>query len=75
MEGQDHGHPPAWQPRLLADRAVAALGGWSVWYAAETGSTNADLLARADAPDRYRRGRWQRLNQLPLSSFTSASMP
>jgi BirA family biotin operon repressor/biotin-[acetyl-CoA-carboxylase] ligase len=52
VDGHDHGHPPAWQPRPLADPTVAALGGWSVWYAAETGSTNADLLARADAPDR-----------------------
>jgi len=36
----------------LADPSVAARGGWSVWHVAETGSTNADLLARADSPDR-----------------------
>ena len=42
---QDHGHPPAW-------RSLPLIDGWSVWYVAETGSTNAELLARADAPDR-----------------------
>jgi len=52
VDGQDHGHPPAWQPLPLADPSVAARGGWSVWHVAETGSTNADLLARADSPDR-----------------------
>jgi BirA family biotin operon repressor/biotin-[acetyl-CoA-carboxylase] ligase len=52
VDRQDHGHPPAWQPLPLADPSVAARGGWSVWHVAETGSTNADLLARADSPDR-----------------------
>src|SRR5580765_5214395 len=52
VDRQDHGHPLAWRPLPLADPAVAARGGWSVWYVAETGSTNADLLAGADAPDR-----------------------
>jgi len=52
VDRQDHGHPLAWRPLPLADPALAARGGWSVWYVAETGSTNADLLAGADAPDR-----------------------
>jgi BirA family transcriptional regulator, biotin operon repressor / biotin---[acetyl-CoA-carboxylase] ligase len=42
----------AWQPLPLTDSTVAGRGGWSVWYVPETGSTNADLLAFADAPDR-----------------------
>jgi BirA family biotin operon repressor/biotin-[acetyl-CoA-carboxylase] ligase len=38
----------------LAQAAVAALlpAGWQLEVVAETGSTNADLLARQDAPDR-----------------------
>src|SRR5690349_2993984 len=50
--GSDHGHGQGWQPLALADPSVAERGRWSVWFVAETGSTNADLLARADAPDR-----------------------
>ena len=56
MDGQDHGRrpapPAAWEPLALLDPAVAATGRWSVWYVAETGSTNSDLLARTDQPDR-----------------------
>src|SRR3954452_769157 len=52
VDGSDHGHRLAWQPLRLADPSVAQVGGWSVWFVAETGSTNADLLAHADAPDR-----------------------
>jgi BirA family biotin operon repressor/biotin-[acetyl-CoA-carboxylase] ligase len=36
----------------LLDPGVAEAGRWSVWYVAETGSTNADLLARPESPDR-----------------------
>src|SRR3954470_21079179 len=52
VDGSDHGHRPAWQPLRLADPSVAERGRWSVWFVAETGSTNADLLAIPDAPDR-----------------------
>jgi BirA family biotin operon repressor/biotin-[acetyl-CoA-carboxylase] ligase len=52
VDGQDHGHRQAWQPLPLVDPTVAEAGGWTVWSVPETGSTNADLLARADAPDR-----------------------
>ena len=44
--------PTAWRPLQLPDPTVAATGRWSVWYVAETGSTNADLLALAEADDR-----------------------
>jgi BirA family biotin operon repressor/biotin-[acetyl-CoA-carboxylase] ligase len=50
-EGADAFTPPAsWRRLELGD--VARAGGWSVWYVAETGSTNADLLDLPDAPDR-----------------------
>jgi BirA family biotin operon repressor/biotin-[acetyl-CoA-carboxylase] ligase len=64
VDDQDHGRRRApsarrrpapsaeWQPLTLLDPDVAAAGRWSVWYIAETGSTNADLLARSDSPDR-----------------------
>jgi BirA family biotin operon repressor/biotin-[acetyl-CoA-carboxylase] ligase len=52
VDGQDHGHPAAWQPLSLTDPAVALTGGWSIWYVPETGSTNADLLALTAACDR-----------------------
>jgi BirA family transcriptional regulator, biotin operon repressor / biotin---[acetyl-CoA-carboxylase] ligase len=42
----------AWQLLPLTDPGVADTGRWSVWYVPETGSTNADLLGLADAPDR-----------------------
>jgi BirA family biotin operon repressor/biotin-[acetyl-CoA-carboxylase] ligase len=45
-------HPEAWQPLALLDPTVAEVGRWSVWYVAETGSTNADLLSRPELPDR-----------------------
>ena len=62
MDGQDHGRRPAsppgaqaipatWKPLPLLDPTVAETGRWSVWYVAETGSTNADLLALATAHD------------------------
>jgi BirA family biotin operon repressor/biotin-[acetyl-CoA-carboxylase] ligase len=43
--------PAAWQPLPLPDPTVAETGRWSVWYVAETGSTNADLLALIPDPD------------------------
>ena len=52
MDGQDHGHRTAWRPLPLTDPSVAESGGWGVWYVAETGSTNADLLTATDAPNR-----------------------
>jgi BirA family biotin operon repressor/biotin-[acetyl-CoA-carboxylase] ligase len=52
VDVQDHARRPAWQPLALLDPAVAAAGRWAVWYVAETGSTNADLLARPESPDR-----------------------
>src|SRR3954470_21858717 len=51
VDGSDHGHRLPWQPLRLADPSVAEVGGWSVWFVAETGSTNADLLAGADPSD------------------------
>ena len=36
----------------MTDPSLAEEGGWTVWYVHETGSTNADLLAATDAPDR-----------------------
>jgi BirA family transcriptional regulator, biotin operon repressor / biotin---[acetyl-CoA-carboxylase] ligase len=44
--------PPAWKPLGLSDPTVAETGRWSVWFVAETGSTNTDLLALSDCPDR-----------------------
>ena len=56
MDGQDHGPaklvPDGWQPLPLPDPTVAQTGRWTVWYVAATGSTQADLLRLADAPDR-----------------------
>ena len=62
VDGQDHGHRPASAPRRCRRRGsrcrcsiptVVETGRWSVWYVAETGSTNADLLALARRqPDR-----------------------
>src|SRR5215210_2374448 len=63
VTGQDHGlHsaqprrsqavPDEWRPVPLLDPAITRDGRWSVWFVAETGSTNADLLACGDAPDR-----------------------
>jgi len=44
--------PAEYQPRPLADPTVAETGDWSVWYVEQTGSTNVDLLALTEAPDR-----------------------
>ena len=44
--------PATWERLSLADATVAETGRWSVWFVAETGSTNDDLVAFADAPDR-----------------------
>jgi BirA family biotin operon repressor/biotin-[acetyl-CoA-carboxylase] ligase len=52
VDGQDHGHRAAWRPLPLIDPSVAESGRWTVYYVDETGSTNADLLAAPDAPDR-----------------------
>jgi BirA family biotin operon repressor/biotin-[acetyl-CoA-carboxylase] ligase len=50
--GEAFAPPAAWQHLALSDDEVAPEGGWSVWYVAETGSTNADLLELHGAPDR-----------------------
>src|SRR5262245_48378301 len=52
VEGPDHFRRAGWELLELTDPNVAAAGGWSVWHVARTGSTNADLLALDEAPDR-----------------------
>jgi BirA family biotin operon repressor/biotin-[acetyl-CoA-carboxylase] ligase len=44
--------PAEWRSLTLGDPDSIAAGGWTVWFVDETGSTNADLMALADAPDR-----------------------
>jgi BirA family biotin operon repressor/biotin-[acetyl-CoA-carboxylase] ligase len=67
----------------LLDPLVAETGHWSVWYVAETGSTNADLLARPESPDRTvlvaghqtaGRGRLDRTWEAPSSANLLASI-
>jgi BirA family biotin operon repressor/biotin-[acetyl-CoA-carboxylase] ligase len=73
----------AWRPLVLLDPAVAEAGRWSVWFVAETGSTNADLLARPESPDRTvlvaghqtaGRGRLDRTWQAPPGANLLASI-
>jgi BirA family biotin operon repressor/biotin-[acetyl-CoA-carboxylase] ligase len=52
-DGAEAFTPPAtWRRLALSDDGVARAGCWFVWYIADTGSTNADLLELPDAPDR-----------------------
>jgi BirA family biotin operon repressor/biotin-[acetyl-CoA-carboxylase] ligase len=52
MPRQSQVVPDEWRPVPLLDPTITRDGRWSVWFVAETGSTNADLLACGDAPDR-----------------------
>jgi BirA family biotin operon repressor/biotin-[acetyl-CoA-carboxylase] ligase len=84
VDVQDHGRRPSdWGPLALLDPAVAEAGRWSVWFVPETGSTNADLLARPESPDRTvlvaghqtaGRGRLDRTWQAPPGANLLASI-